>query len=97
MGLAEKPMQNEAIIQRTRALLGHRFRYRGGIWTLVEVLADEACVVIRGAAVSQQIQLDQFGRPLRRIGSLATIPVLPQDGEALSPELLDLLSARVVA
>lgn len=88
-------MQDEAIFQRIRALLGQRFRYQGGIWTLIEVLADECCVVIRGTSDGQQIQPDQFGRPLRRIGALVCIPVLSQDGEALSPQLLDLLAARV--
>jgi len=88
-------MQNEAIFQRMRALLGQRFRYRGSDWTLVDVLADEACVVIRGAQMEHPIQLDQFGRPLRRIGPWASVPILSQEGDALSPELLDLLSARV--
>jgi len=89
-------MHNEVMFQRMRALLGHRFRFRGGIWTLVEVLTDEACVVIRGAPAAQQIQLDQFGRPSRRAGPVASIPVLSDNGDALSPELLDLLSARVL-
>jgi hypothetical protein len=88
-------MKNEVMLQRMRALLGQQFRFRGGVWTLVEVLRDEACLVLRGAPADQQIQPDQFGRPLRRVGPLASIPVLAQDGNALSPELLDLLAARI--
>jgi len=88
-------MQDEAIFQRLRALLGQRFRFRGSVWTLIEVLTDEACVVLRGAPADQRIQLDQFGRPQRRAGALQRVPVLSEDGQALSPELLDLLGTRV--
>jgi hypothetical protein len=78
-----------------RGLLGKRFHFRGGSWMLIEVLADEASIVLRGSPAENRIQLDQFGRPLRRVGPLASIPILSTDGERLSPELLELLSAPI--
>ena len=88
-------MDNQTIFQRMRALLGQRFSFQGRFYTLVEIMRDEACVVLRGD--ERLIQLDQFGRPLRRGGELQMIPVFSVDGEALSADLLELLASRVQA
>ena len=88
-------MENQTIFQRMRMLLGERFNFRGQIFTLIEILADEACVVLRGNGPEEPIQLDQFGRPLRRSGALEAVPVFAADGEALSEDMLELLASRV--
>ena len=88
-------MDNQTIFQRMRTLLGERFNLGGQVYTLIEILADEACVVLRGNGREEPIQLDQFGRPSRRTGTLEMVPVFAADGEALSEELLELLASRV--
>ncbi len=88
-------MDNQTIFQRMSMLLGERFSFRGQVFTLIEILADEACLVLRGNGREEPIQLDQFGRPLRRTGALEMVPVFTADGEALSEEMLELLAARV--
>jgi hypothetical protein len=91
----EIAMDNQTIFQRMRTLLGARFSFRGDVYTLIEILADEACVVLRGNGREEPIQLDQFGRPLRRAGALEIVPVFAADGEALSEDMLELLASRV--
>ena len=87
-------MEDESIIARIRALIGKRFLHQGEDCTVVEVLADGNVVVLRGTPRSSRIQRDQFGRPLRRAGKTWEIPIFADNGEHLSPELLELLGNK---
>jgi hypothetical protein len=86
-------LNDEEFFRRLRILIGRRCRHLGYLCTLVEVLEREATVILRCEEALPPIQADQFGQPLRRAAETRQVPVLDDDGENLSAEILDLLTA----
>ena len=86
-------VNDKEFFRRLRKLIGRRCRHLGQLCTLVEVLEREAAVVLRCEESVPPIQTDQYGQPLRRASQTRQVPVLDIDGENLSAEVLDLLTA----
>ena len=86
-------MNDKEFFRRLRKLIGRRCRHLGQRCTLVEVLELEAAVVLRCEEAVPPIQTDQFGQALRRASETIQVPVMDADGDNLSVEVLDLLSA----
>jgi hypothetical protein len=85
-------MDDDAHIARLRSLIGKRFEYQDRRWILIEILADERIVVLRGTTGESPIQVDQFGHPARRTTDTLSLPMLAPDGDNLSDELMLLLT-----
>ena len=79
-------------------LIGKRFRYRGKVWIIVEVMREEDALVIvpEEATRERQIQADQYGNATRRCNSCITLPLSdPDDPDSYSPEVMELLSGSI--
>ena len=84
-------LNDQEFMRRLRKLIGRRCRHLGQSCTLIEILAEEAVIILRCEGGTAPIQTDQFGQPFRRAAETRQIPLLDEDGENLSAELLDLL------
>lgn len=85
-------MDDQEFLHRLRKLIGRRCRHLGQCCTLIEILGEEAEIVLRCEGGIAPIQTDQFSQPFRRAVETRQIPLLDEDGENLSAELLDLLA-----
>jgi len=85
-------LANSEFFRRLRRLIGRRCRYLGQECTLIEVLADEAALVLRCDERLPPIQTDQFGQALRRASETCHVPVFGDDQENLSEDMLELLT-----
>ena len=85
-------MNDKEFFRRLRKLIGRRCRHLNQLCMLVEVLEQEAVIVIRCEEAIPPIQADQFGQPLRRASETRQVLVIDADGENLSAEVLDLLT-----
>ncbi len=84
--------------QQLTRLIGKRFRYRGQVWVIVEVMREEDALVIvpEQAARERHIQADQYGNATRRCGSCITLPLSdPEDPDSYSPEVMELLAGSL--
>ena len=86
-------LNDQEFTRRLRKLIGRRCRHLGHSCTLIEVLAEEALLVLSCEEGTAPIQADQFGQPFRRAGETRQIPLLCGDGENLSDEALELLAS----
>ena len=84
---------DDEILTRMRGLIGRHFDYLGERWTLIEVLADDGTVVLCRANAAT-IQADQYGRANRRCAETMMVPILSDDGETLSSQLMELLASK---
>ncbi len=85
-------LNDQEFLRRLRKLIGHHCHHLGQHCTLIEILAEEAMIILRCEGGTTPIQADQFGQPFRRAAETRQIPLLDEDGENLSAELLDLLA-----
>jgi hypothetical protein len=85
-------LNDQEFLRRLRKLIGHHCQHLGQRCTLIEILAEEAMIILRCEGGTAPIQTDQFGQPFRRAAETRQIPLLDEDGENLSAELLDLLA-----
>ncbi len=79
--------------QRMRKLIGRRCRHLNRSCTLLEVLADNAMLVLRCEDGASPIQSDQFGQPLRRAIETLQVPIFDVDGETFSADAIELLAS----
>lgn len=84
-------LNDQEFLRRFRKLIGRRCSHLGRSCTLIEILAEEALIILRCEGGKSPIQADQFGRPFRRAEETRQIPLLEKDGGNLSAEALDLL------
>jgi hypothetical protein len=86
-------MNDQEIHRRLRRLIGRRCSHQGQRCTLIDLLQTESAVVLRCEDDPlPPIQGDQFGHASRRAAETQTVAIFSTDGQALSPELLDLLA-----
>ncbi len=79
-------------------LIGKRFRYRGQVWVIVEVMREEDALVIvpEEAARNRHIQADQYGNATRRCERCITLPLSdPDDPDSYSPQVMELLAGSL--
>ncbi len=79
-------------------LIGKRFRYKGDVWVIVEVMREEDALVIvpEQATRERRIQADQYGNATRRCERCITLPLSdPDDPDSYSPEVMELLSGAL--
>ena len=86
-------MNDNQIIQRFRKMIGAEFNWEGCLCVLVEVLVDEAELVLECTGSEATIQQDQYGRPCRRSQAVRQISIFDEKG-AYSPEVLELLETE---
>ncbi len=87
-------MNDLEFFRRIRKMIGRHSRHLGRRCLLIEVLSDEAVLVLRYQDGSPLIQGDQFGHAVRRTAEIVEVPVFTGQGrEQLSDEVLELLSA----
>jgi hypothetical protein len=69
-------------------MLGLRVRYRGAVYSVLEVIEDGPAIVIEPEIAVSSIQTDAYGNARRHTRSLLTIPVLSADRREIHPEFL---------
>jgi hypothetical protein len=79
------------LMQRLRALIGHRCEHEGKVWRLIDILPGEGLVVLESDLASPPIQMDQYGRASHRANSILQIRILDRTNGALTNEMQDLL------
>lgn len=84
---------DSALIERLRGLVGRDCTWLGRHCRVVELLADEAKLVIETRESEAPIQSDQYGMASFRAHSFEQIDLLSEDGSALSDDLLGLLES----
>ncbi len=84
---------DDEFFRRLRRLLGRRCRHLGRPCTLLDILTEEAAIVLRCDGGTPPIQTDQFGRALRRAHETELVPLFDTGGGGLSADALDLLAA----
>lgn len=86
-------MNNSDFTRRLSALIGRDCVIDGEKWSVLDVLSDEATLVLqRQDAAEAPIQEDAFGSPLRRAPATRTVAVFSDEGE-LNEEARELLLA----
>ena len=73
-----------------RLLIGRRVSFRGGIYTVIEVLEDSRALVIAADHPEVGIQPDSYGNARRHIAQTLTIPAFTPDGTEPHPDFLDI-------
>ena len=86
-------MDTAQVLGQLQSLIGRAFAFRGEDYILVDVLADEASVVLDRRGRRATIQTDQFGRPLRRTLGIHVLPVFGMPEGTISTELNELLGS----
>ncbi len=87
-------MNDQEFFHRIRRLIGRRCRHLGRRCLLIDVLPDEALLVLRCEDGGMPIQGDQFGNALRRAVETLEVPIFTDAGrENLSEDILELLIA----
>ena len=69
-------------------MLGLRVRYRGAIYSVLEIIEDGPAIVLEPETASSSIQADAYGNARRQTRTLLTIPVLSADQQQIHPEFL---------
>lgn len=87
-------MDKRQILQQIRSLIGCGFSFRGENFVLIDVMTDEASVVLDQRGRRATIQTDQFGQPLRRTGDIRVMPIFAVQGGRISSELSELLESN---
>jgi hypothetical protein len=85
-------LNDSVFLQRLRRLIGRDCRYLGRRCRLVEILAEEGTLVLETRDGEPPIQIDQYGQAAYRAHEFLQIPIFGEGQEALSNELLQLLS-----
>lgn len=75
-------------VDQLRGMLGLRVRYRGAIYSVLEVIEDGPAIVIEPELAVSSIQADAYGNARRQAKTLLTIPVLSADQRQIHPEFL---------
>lgn len=85
--------------QAIQGLIGKRARYQGGIYEILEILADDPPMLVLQDSGHTTIQPDQYGEAHRRVPQTVTVPVL--FGADRTPDLarmeIELLEPRPAA
>lgn len=79
------------LLQRLRALLGHRCEHDGQVWRLIDVLPGEGLVVLESDLARPPIQMDQYGRASHRANAISQVRILDPVEGGLTLEMQDLL------
>ncbi|WP_373508471.1 hypothetical protein [Thiocapsa sp.] len=79
------------LLQRLRALLGHRCEHDGQVWRLIDVLPGEGLVVLESDLARPPIQMDQYGRASHRANAICQVRILDPVEGGLTLEMQDLL------
>ena len=86
-------MNNSDFTRRLSALIGRDCVIDGEKWSVLDVLSEEATLVLqRQDEVESPIQEDAYGSPLRRAPATRTVAVFSSGGE-LNEEARQLLLA----
>lgn len=75
-------------VDQLRGMLGLRVRYRGAIYSVIEVIEDGPAIVIEPELAVSAIQADAYGNARRQSRTLLTVPVLSADQQQIHPEFL---------
>lgn len=75
-------------IDQLRGMLGLRVRYRGTIYSVLEVIEDGPALVMEPEVAVSSIQTDAYGNARRQARALLTVPVLSADRREIHPEFL---------
>ncbi len=90
----EPALNDLEFIRRLRKLVGRHCRYLGRHYLLVDILQDEAVLVLRREDGAPPIQGNQFGHAMRRAVETLEVPIFNDpERDKLSEDVLDLLSA----
>lgn len=84
--------------QNLRKLIGQHYHYLSDEWVLIEILADEDCIVLQRADLNAapQLQADQYGHARRHVPETLTLRISnEQDPETYSDELMLLFQGRI--
>jgi hypothetical protein len=79
------------LLQRLRTLIGRDCQHLGRRCKLIEVLAEEAALVLETRGGLPPIQTDQYGHAAYRANEIVQVPIFGGDGGHLSAELMSLL------
>jgi hypothetical protein len=86
-------VDDEAFFTRMRKLIGGRCLYLNQRCTLLEVMAEEAILILRCEDGLPPVQSDQFGHASRRVSETLQVNILDEDGDNLSADAMDLLAS----
>lgn len=78
-----------------RTLIGSHFDYQGHEWVLIEVLEEEAQLVLSDPKRHATIQANLYGQAARRGPRIRLIPLFGETTDSLSTELLELLATKI--
>lgn len=81
-----------------RKLVGRRYRYLSDEWVLIDILAEEDCIVLQRLSGGQPnpLQGDQYGHARRRVPETLTLPISDADRpDTYSDELMLLFQGAV--
>lgn len=84
-------MDDSIFFDRLRRLIGRECEHLGKRCRLIEVLADEAALVLEVRERLPPIQTDQYGQAAWRAPEVIQVPVFA-DAEELSDDLKDILA-----
>ena len=88
-------MDSHNFIERIRPLIGSHFDYLGHNWVLIEVLEDEAQLVLSDPTSHAIIQGNLYGQASRRVAETLMVPLFKDTPDSLSDELIELLAHRI--
>jgi hypothetical protein len=83
-------MTDHVIIQRLRGLIGRDCRWLGRHCRIVEMLSDEARLVLELQEETPPVQIDQYGQAAYRANEIVELPLFDADG-GFSEDLMLLL------
>jgi len=86
-------VNDNQIIQRFRKMIGAEFYWEGCRCVLVDVLVEEAELILECAGSETAIQPDQYGRPSRRSQAVRQVSIFDDQG-GYSPEVMELLEMK---
>lgn len=75
-------------LQHLRSRVGTSVLYRGEPYTVLEILTQEAAVVLHSAAQTV-IQANQHGEASRRVPATVTLPIFLSEGGMPNPDLIE--------
>lgn len=84
-------IEDAGLLQRLRKLIGQECEYLGKPCRLVEILTDEAILILKTREQLPPIQTNQYGQALFRGDDLIQVPIFGRDRNQFSDELIDLL------
>jgi hypothetical protein len=63
-----------------RQLIGSAVSYRGKTCVVVEVLEEDATLVLQATGLRDSLQADQYGEAGRHVAEVFVLPLLEEDG-----------------